>query len=251
MADHSTSFSMTFHDPALLEDCRRVLDSLNTLEQEIRTDDEHCYLRRILPYRTVDNRVDGVVIMFIDITEWVASEIRSRLFSTILQDSNDAIIVQDFDGRITAWNRGAERMYGYSEAEALGMNVCNIMPPDRHAEVMDLLKRIAAGENIQSFETQRLTRDGRTLDVWLTITRVNDADGSPVALSTIARDITTSKQTREELRQLNEKLEHAHRQTHRGTATQRAGIPRAGRQCAGVVLLPRCRSTLSLRQPSL
>ena len=202
-----SDFSMKVHDPALLEECRSVLDTLNTLEQEIRTDDQHCYLRRILPYRTADNRIDGVVIMFIDITERVASEARSRLFSTILQDSNDAIIVQDFDGRITAWNRGAERMYGYTEAEALSMNVHNIMPPDRHAEAMDLLKRIAAGENIQSFETQRLTRDGRTLDVWLTITRVNDADGTPVALSTTARDITASKQTREELRQLNEKLE--------------------------------------------
>ena len=201
-------FSRKFHAPTLLDDCRRVLDTQNTLEQEIRTDDDRCYLRRILPYRTADDRIDGVIIMFIDITECVASEVRSRLFSTIMQDSNDAIIVQDFDGRITAWNHGAKRMYGYSEAEALSMNVCNIMPPDRHDEAMDLLKRIAAGENIQSFETQRLTRDGRTLDVWLTITRVNDADGTPVALSTTARDITTSKQTREELRQLNERLEH-------------------------------------------
>jgi two-component system sensor kinase FixL len=202
-----SDFSMKFHDPSLLEDCRHVLDTFNTLEQEIVTDDQHCYLRRILPYRTADDRINGVVIMFIDVTERVAAEARSRLFATILQDSNDAITVQDFDGRITAWNRGAERMYGYSEAEALGMNVCNIVPPDRHAEALALVKRIAAGENIQSFETQRLTSDGRTLDVWMTLTRVNDAAGMPVALSTTERDITASKQASEKSRQLNETLE--------------------------------------------
>jgi two-component system CheB/CheR fusion protein len=200
-------FSMKFHDATLLKDCRRVLENLKTMEHEIAADDQHCYLRRILPYRTADNRIDGVVIMFIDITGRVAAEARSRLFATILQDSNDAITVQDFEGRITAWNRGAERMYGYSEAEALSMNTLNIVPPDRHAEAMDLVKRIAAGENVQSFETQRLTRDGRTLDVWLTLTRVNDAAGTPVALSTTERDITASKRAREELRELNESLE--------------------------------------------
>ena len=201
-------YSMKFDDTALLRDCRCVLETLTTVEQEIHTGEGRCYLRRILPYRAAENRIDGVVILFIDITERVASDASARLFATILQDSNDAIIVQDFDGRITAWNHGAERMYGYSEADAVNMNISNIVPPDRYAEAVDLLDRIAAGENIQSFETQRLTRDGRRLDVWLTITRVNDADGTPVALSTTARDITISKQTREELRQLNERLEH-------------------------------------------
>ena len=212
-------FSMKFYDPSLLDDCWRVIENLKTIEQEIQTDDQYFYLRRILPYRTSDNRIDGVVIMFIDITERVAAEARSRLFSTILQDSNDAITVQDFDGHITAWNRGAERMYGYSEAEALNMNARNIVPPDRYAEALGLMKRIAAGENIQSFETQRLTRDGRTLDVWLTITRVNDAAGMPVALSTTERDITASKQTSKKSRQLNEELEQ--RITERTAELQR------------------------------
>ncbi len=200
-------FSMMFHDPALLEDCRRVLDTLNTTDQEIHTGEARCYLRRILPYRTADNRIDGVVIMFIDITERVAAESRSRLLATILHDSNDAITVQDFDGCITAWNRGAERMYGYSEAEALGMNIRNLVPPDRLAEVLELVKRIAAGEDIRSFETQRLTRDGGRLDVSLTFIPVSDATGRVVALSTMERDITAAKQTAGKLLQLNENLE--------------------------------------------
>ncbi|MGD8854458.1 MAG: PAS domain S-box protein [Gammaproteobacteria bacterium] len=202
-----SDFSMKFHDPTLLEDCRRVLETLHSLEQEIHAGEECYYLRRILPYRTADNRIEGVVITFFDITERVATEGRARLFASVVQDSNDAITVQDLDGRITAWNRGAERMYGYREAEALGMNIRDILPADRRAEALELVKRIAAGEAIQSFETQRLTRDGHTLDVWLTLTRVNDAAGIPVALSTTERDITGIKQTQEELRQLNESLE--------------------------------------------
>jgi PAS domain S-box-containing protein len=200
-------FSMQLHDATLLEDCRRVLECLKTIEQEIQTDDQHCYLRRILPHRTADNRIDGVVILFIDITERVAAEARARLFASVLQDSNDAVTVQDFNGRITAWNRGAERMFGYGEAEALGMNIHDTVPADRRAEALELVERIAAGEDIQSFETQRLTRDGHTLDVWLTLTRVNDAAGIPVAISTTERDITASKRATEELRQLNEALE--------------------------------------------
>jgi two-component system sensor kinase FixL len=200
-------FSMKFHDPAVLEDCRRVLETLRTLEQEIHVGEARSYLRRILPYRTADNRIDGVVITFFDITERVVAEARARLFATLLQESNDAITVQDLDGRITAWNRGAERIYGYSESEAVGMNIRDMVPPDGRAEALELVKRIAAGENIQSFETQRLTRDGRTLDVWLTLTRVNDAAGIPGALSTTERDITAVKQAQEELRQLNQSLE--------------------------------------------
>jgi PAS domain S-box-containing protein len=202
-----SDLSMKSHDPDLLEDCRRVLGTLRTLEQEIHAGEKHAYLRRILPYRTADNRIDGVVIMFIDITGRVAAEARSRLLASVLHDSNDAITVQDFDGRIIAWSRGAERMYGYSEAEALCMNIRDTVPADRCAEVLELVKRIAAGENIHSFETQRLARDGHTLDVWLTLTRVNDAAGMPVALSTTERDITEVKQAQEELRQLNQSLE--------------------------------------------
>jgi two-component system sensor kinase FixL len=136
-----------------------------------------------------------------------AAEARSRLFATVLHDSNDAVTVQDLDGRITAWNRGAEHMYGYSEAEALDMNIRDTVPADRRGEALELVKRIAAGEDIRSFETQRLTRDGHALDVWLTVTRVNDAAGMPVALATMERDITGIKQAREALQQLNQTLE--------------------------------------------
>jgi two-component system sensor kinase FixL len=202
-----SDFSMKYEDPALLKDCGRVLETLQPIEQEIRAGEDRSYLRRILPYRTADNRIDGVVIIFIDITERVAAEASSRLLANMLQDSDDAITVQDFDGRISVWNHGAERMYGYSEAEAVGANIRIIVPPDRQVEVKGLIKRVASGESIREFETQRVARDGRMLDILLTLTRVYDAAGRAVAFSTNERDITAAIQARRELRALNRSLE--------------------------------------------
>ena len=200
-------FAPRYHDATLMDDCRRVLDTLSAEEKEIHTDNQHNYLRRILPYRTEDNRIDGVVIVFIDITERVEAEAQSRLLAMLLKNSNDAVTMLDFDGRITAWNRGAEQMYGYDEAAALNMNIRDIVPADRRTEASQLVRCIAAGEDIRSFETQRLTRDGRTLDVWLTITPVLDESGKRIAVSTTERDITASKRASEELARLNEQLE--------------------------------------------
>ncbi len=200
-------FATRYHDANLLDDCRRVLETLRAIEKEVRTDNQRIYLRRILPYRTEENRIDGVIIMLVDITERVAAEARSRLLATLLSNSNDAVTVQDFDGRITVWNHGAEQMYGYDEAEALQMNIRDTVPEDRRTETLQLTERIAKGENIQSFETTRLTRDGRLLDVWLTITPVIDESGERVGLSTTERDITASNHAKDELRRLNEQLE--------------------------------------------
>ena len=133
-------FAPRYHDANLLDDCRRVLETLRTIEKEVRTDNQRIYLRRILPYRSADNHIDGVVIMLIDITERVAAEARSRLLATLLRNSNDAVTVQDFDGRITVWNHGAEQMYGYDEAEALQMNIRDTVPEDRRAETLQLIE---------------------------------------------------------------------------------------------------------------
>ena len=129
----------------------------------------------------------------IDITERKQAEAEHRRLATIVLDSNDAVTVQDFDGRLTAWNRGAEQMYGYSEAEALTMNIRDIVPEDRCDEALEYLERIARGEDVQSLETRRSSKDGRTLDVWLTVTKLVDDDGKPVGVATTERDITERK----------------------------------------------------------
>lgn len=126
-------------------------------------------------------------------TEWKQAEAEQRRLATIVVDSNDAVTVQDFEGQLTAWNRGAERMYGYSESEALSMNICDIVPEDRRDEALEFMQRIESGEDVRSWETQRISKDGRTLEVWLTVTKLVDDVGNPVAVATTERDITERK----------------------------------------------------------
>lgn len=144
---------------------------------------------------------------------------------TVLADSNDAVTFQDLDGTITAWNRGAERMYGYVQAEALGMNIRTIVPKARMAEAMAALKRLAGGEAVESFETQRITVGGRVLDVWLTMTALRDEAGRPVGIVATERDITDRKKAerqlcedREQLRRLTSKLSLTEEQERRRIA---------------------------------
>jgi len=109
-------------------------------------------------------------------------------FETVVRDSNDSIIIQDIDGRITAWNRGAQLMYGYTESEALGMGIERLTPVAKVPEHKELGRRLIAGEAVPSFETQRITKDGRIIDVWLTVTKVIEKPSDSV-IST-GRDIT-------------------------------------------------------------
>jgi two-component system cell cycle sensor histidine kinase/response regulator CckA len=122
-----------------------------------------------------------------------------RRLATIVRDSNDAIMVCDLEGRISAWNRGAELMYGYSEGEALQMNVGHLTPPDREPERKQFTRRLRAGEAITSLETQRVTKDNRILDVWLTVTKLVDDTGKPIGIASTERDITERKRAVEAL----------------------------------------------------
>ncbi len=139
--------------------------------------------------------------------EGAETENKTRRLATVVRDSNDAITIQDFEGRITAWNRGAELMYGYSEAEALAANIDRLTTPGKVAEQKDFIRRLIAGEAITSFETQRVTKDGRVLDVWMTVTKLLDATGNPIGLASTERDITARKRAVEEVHKLNAELE--------------------------------------------
>ena len=174
----------------LLEDAQEVLDSLNTKEQELQTQDGNWYLMRIRPYRTTENVIEGVVLTFVDITE---IKRLSRL-ATVIEDSNDAITLLDLDGQILAWNRGAEAMYGWSEAEALRMHLRDLVPRDKREETELFMRFLAEGRIMHSFETQRLTKDGRVLDVWMTLTALKDKQGKGVTIATTERDITKRKE---------------------------------------------------------
>jgi PAS domain S-box-containing protein len=116
-----------------------------------------------------------------------------RRMATVVSDSNDAVIMHDFDGKILAWNHGAQATYGYTEAEALGKNVREIVAEADREAALTLIQNIKQGEVVKSFELRRLAKDGRILDVWLTTTLLRDEAGRPVAIATTERDITERK----------------------------------------------------------
>lgn len=126
---------------------------------------------------------------------------RERLFSAVVESSNDAIITKALDGTITSWNRAAEHLFGYSAAEAVGRPVDIIVPPDRRAEVHDILNRVRRGERIEHYETVRVHKDGREAEVSLSVSPIRSAAGDIVGASKTARDITETKQTQKALNQ--------------------------------------------------
>jgi PAS domain S-box-containing protein len=119
------------------------------------------------------------------------------LLAAIVDSTDDAILSKDLDGHITSWNKGAEKMFGYSAQEALGRHVSLIIPPDRLGEEQNLLEQVRRGERVDHFETQRKHRDGRFVFVSLTICPVRDEHGRVVGVSKVARDIGEQKRTAE------------------------------------------------------
>jgi PAS domain S-box-containing protein len=128
-----------------------------------------------------------------------------HLLATVVHDSNDAITVQDFKGNIKFWNLGAKRIYGYARTEALKMNIRQIVPKNGRGDALAFLKRLKEGEKVRSFEAQRLTKEGRLIDVWITVTTLTDEAGNLVAVATTERDITERKQLERELLAIREK----------------------------------------------
>jgi PAS domain S-box-containing protein len=114
----------------------------------------------------------------------------SGRLAAIVDSSDDAIVSKTLDGMITSWNRGAERIFGWTAAEAVGRHITMIIPHERTAEEADVLARIRRGERVDHYETVRVTRDGRLLDISLTVSPLRDATGRIVGASKIARDVT-------------------------------------------------------------
>jgi PAS domain S-box-containing protein len=131
---------------------------------------------------------------------------RERLFSAAVESSNDAIITTSLDGTITGWNSAAERLYGYTAAEAVGKNISLIVPMERLPEVHDMSRRIGWGERIEQNETIRLRKDGSRIEVSLSISPIKAPSGTIIGISKVARDITEANKTRQVLRQQTEEL---------------------------------------------
>ncbi|MGA2353397.1 MAG: PAS domain S-box protein [Terriglobales bacterium] len=132
-------------------------------------------------------------------------EYRARL-ALIIDSSEDAIIGKDLDGTITTWNRGAEHIYGYTPEEVVGKNISLLAPSDRPDEIPEILRQIARGESIEHYESVRATKDGRQLNVSISVSPLRDANGNVVGASAIARDITAQKKAEGQLHQ-SQKME--------------------------------------------
>jgi len=144
----------------------------------------------IVPFVDADGKPGQYMAIRADITERKqAEELRERL-AAIVESSDDAIISKDLKGTITAWNRGAEKVFGYSAAEVMGKPMLMLFPPDRVHEEGSILGRIARGESVEHFETVRIRKDGTKIDISTTISPIKDSNGVIVGASKIARDIT-------------------------------------------------------------
>lgn len=139
----------------------------------------------------------GVAVRFIgtvlDVTDIKAAEEQSAKLAAIIQSSDDAIISKTFDSVITSWNNAAERIFGYTAGEMIGESIYKLIPEELHHEEPQIIARLRSGDRIQHYETKRQTKDGRLIDVSLTISPIRDRQGNIIGLSKIARDITEKK----------------------------------------------------------
>lgn len=135
----------------------------------------------------------GWIASIVDITDLRGVREARALLASIVDSSFDAIVTKDLHGTVTSWNAAAERLFGYSAAEMIGTPILRLIPPERHAEETDILARVRRGERIDHFETIRLGKDGRRLNISLSISPVRSASGTIIGASKIARDVTTER----------------------------------------------------------
>ncbi len=147
-----------------------------------------------------------------DITERKQGQESLLRLAAIVESSNDAIIGNTLDGTIFTWNPGAEKLFGYSAPEAIGRHISIVIPEDRKDEVPQILARIARSESTENHETVRLNREGRHIDVSVTVSPIKDGTGTVIGASTIARDITEQKQAEAQLKTLAADLVHSNRE---------------------------------------
>lgn len=164
-------------------------------------------------------RVFGVVA---DVTRRREDDRAQLHMAAIVESSDDAVISKTLDGVIQSWNAGAHRIFGYTAAETVGRSILMLLPPERHHEEAIILGRLRAGERIDHYESVRVTKDGRHIDVSLTISPVKDRSGRIIAASKIARDVTRQKRNERELQAAKEAAEKLNREKDELLQSERA-----------------------------
>jgi PAS domain S-box-containing protein len=178
------------------------------------------------PIRDDHGVVSGCVLVFRDVSErreWEKREaarlLNARLLASIVESSDDAIISKSLEGIIQSWNAAAERLFGYTSAEAIGRHISLVIPSDRLAEEDRIIESLRAGTRIDHFETERVRKDGRRIQISLTVSPIKDDGGNVVGASKIVRDITDQKRAESELRALASDLADADRRKDEFLAT--------------------------------
>ena len=158
-----------------------------------RTGEEHPIDDSAAPIRDESGTTVGAVVVFRDVSERKRTDLARAHLAAIVESSDDAIVSKTLQSVILSWNKGAERLFGYSADEAIGQPITMLLPPDRRDEEQQILERIIRGERIEHFETVRVCKDGRHIDISLTISPIRDANGEIVGASKVARDISHRK----------------------------------------------------------
>ena len=153
------------------------------------------------PVRLVSGQLVGIVVVFRDVTERKRAEHEHAWLAALVDSSDDAIASKTPDGIVTSWNPAATRLFEYEPAEMIGKPILTIIPPELHAEEADILARLRRGERIEHYETVRIAKNGRRINVSLTVSPIRGADGTIIGASKIARDITERKRIEQALRE--------------------------------------------------
>lgn len=148
-------------------------------------------------YRDDAGQVVGVFAAARDVTERRRAEQTQAHLASIVESSDDAIISKNLDGIVISWNRGAQRLYGYTAEEIVGKHISLLSPGENRDEAGRLLDRLRRNETVEHFETARVAKDGRTIHVSMMVSAIRDASGRIIGVSTVARDVTERRKTRE------------------------------------------------------
>jgi two-component system, sensor histidine kinase PdtaS len=160
------------------------------------------------PIRDSSGKIVAVSKIARDVTQAHQHQRSLALAAAIIQHSDDAIIAKTLDGTVISWNKGAQRIFGYSVAEMVGGPITRLFPPDRMSEEANLITRLVSGEDISHFQTQRIRKDGLPIEVSVTLSPIRDDSGKIVAVSKVARDVTAFKRMQQRLGQVFEAVLH-------------------------------------------
>jgi PAS domain S-box-containing protein len=154
------------------------------------------------PLREADGHVSGIIVVGVDVTDRKKAQDALLRLAAIVDSSDDVILSKDLNGIVTSWNVAASRLFGYPAEEMIGASILKLIPEHLHSDEKIIIDHIRAGRRLEHFETERMTKDGRLVEVSLTISPVKDEQGSVIGASKILRDISARKQMEQKQREL-------------------------------------------------